>query len=89
MITPGLLIKLISISLHLVSLRSIAVCRAERTSGEGAKFPRKARENEQQSREKNKFQVVPAPISSRFLCPRPPLLLSAPNQNRHAKQASI
>ena len=23
-------------------------------------------------------------ISSRFLCPRPPLLLSAPNQNRHA-----
>ena len=33
------------------------------------------------------FQVAPAPISSRFLCPRPPLLLSAPNQNRHATQA--
>ena len=30
---------------------------------------------------------TPAPISSRFLCPRPPLLLSAPNQNRHATQA--
>ena len=29
------------------------------------------------------------PISSRFLCPRPPLLLSAPNQNRHATQASV
>ena len=28
-------------------------------------------------------------ISSRFLCPRPPLLLSAPNQNRHATQASF
>ena len=30
-----------------------------------------------------------APISSRFLCPRPPLLLSAPNQNRHATQATV
>ena len=34
------------------------------------------------------FQVASAPISSRFLCPRPPLLLSAPNQNRHATQAT-
>ena len=34
------------------------------------------------------FQVAPAPISSRFLCPRPPLLLSSPNQNRHATQAT-
>ena len=32
--------------------------------------------------------VASAPISSRFLCPRPPLLLSAPNQNRHATQAT-
>ena len=32
--------------------------------------------------------VAPAPISSRFLCPRPPFLLSAPNQNRHATQAT-
>ena len=31
---------------------------------------------------------APPPISSRFLCPRPPILLSAPNQNRHATQAS-
>ena len=30
---------------------------------------------------------TPAQISSRFLCPRLPLLLSAPNQNRHATQA--
>ena len=35
------------------------------------------------------FQVVSAPVSSQFLCPRPPLLLSAPNQNRHATQANI
>ena len=35
------------------------------------------------------FQVASAPISSRFLCPRPPLLLSAPNQNRHATQANV
>ena len=54
---------------RLSSLRSMAVCRAGRMSGEAAKFARKARENE------------------RFLCPRPPLLLSAPNQNRHATQA--
>ena len=32
---------------------------------------------------------IKTPISSRFLCPRPPLLLSAPNQNRHATQASV
>ena len=32
-------------------------------------------------------KVASAPISSRFLCPRPPSLLSAPNQNRHATQA--
>ena len=31
----------------------------------------------------SEFQVAPTPISSRFLCPSPPLLLSAPNQNRH------
>ena len=64
-------------------------CRAGRRSGVAAKFVREARENERRSREKNKvFQVASAPISSRFLCPRPPLLLSAPNQNRHATQAS-
>ena len=37
--------------------------------------------------------VVLAPISSRFLSPlppdRPPILLSAPNQNRHATQAIL
>ena len=34
------------------------------------------------------FQVAPAPISSRFLCPLPPLLLSAPKQNSHATQVT-
>ena len=34
-------------------------------------------------------KVAPAPVSSRFLCPRPPLLFSALNQNRHATQATI
>ena len=48
--------------------------RAVRTSGEAAR----------------KIKISPAPISSRFLCPRPPLLFSALNQNlqnRHATQA--
>ena len=63
-------------------------CWAGRRSGIAAKFAREARENERRSREKNK-NVASAPISSRFLCPRPPLLLSAPNQNRHATQASV
>ena len=33
--------------------------------------------------------VVPAPISSQFLCLHPPLLLCMPNQNHHAKQATF
>ena len=37
--------------------------------------------------QKRRLQA-PAPISSRFLCPLPPISLSAPNQNRHATQAS-
>ena len=52
-------------------------CRSGRRSGEAAR------------KIKTKFQVASAPISSRFVCPRPPLLLSAPNQNRHATQASM
>ena len=48
-------------------------CRAERRSGVATKTSRAKREK---------------PISSRFLCPRPPLLLSSPNQNRHATQAT-
>jgi len=52
-----------------------------------AKFAREALEKERRSHEKNnKFQVAPTPISSRSLCPLP-LLLSVPNQNRHATQA--
>ena len=52
-------------------------CRAGRGSGVAANFAREAR-----------VQVASVPISSRFFCPRPPLLLSAPNQNRHATQAN-
>ena len=57
----------------LCSLRSMAVLSS--------------RAHEWRSREKNK--VAPAPISSRFLCLRPPLLLSTPNQNCHATQAIL
>ena len=46
-------------------------CWVGRRSGVAAKFARDARENERRSREKNKNQVASAPISSRFLCPRP------------------
>ena len=56
-----------------LSLRSIAVLSGSRLSGEAARKIKK---------------VVPAPVSSRFLCPCPPLLLSAPNQNRHATKAT-
>jgi len=35
------------------------------------------------------FQVAPTPISLQFLCSHPPLLLSTPNQNRHATQANL
>ena len=87
------------------SLRSMAVLSSrahERRSGEIR--ARSARERAAKPREKTLaygptqksppsaqavFQVAPAPISSRFLCPRRPLLLSAPNQNRHATQANI
>ena len=55
---------------------TVACVAAWRRSGlrssEAAKFAREARENEPRSREKNKNQLLPAPISSRFLCPRPP-----------------
>ena len=47
-----------------------------------------SRAHERRSREKNKNQVAAAPISLQFLCTRPPLLLSALNQNRHATQAN-
>ena len=61
-----------------------------------AKTRAKACANERRIREKNithVFFVVPAPISSWFLGPRPPdrppILLSAPNQNRQATQARV
>ena len=67
-----------------LSLRSMAVLSSraqERRSREIR--ARSARERAAKPR------VASAPISSRFLCPRPPLLLSAPNQNRHATQAKV
>ena len=68
-------------------------CRAGRTSGQAAKERKNARTlvlaaKPQERAAKPREKVAPAPISSRFLCPRPPLLLSAPNQKRHATQAS-
>ena len=60
-----------------ISLRSMAVLSSraqERRSREIR--ARSARERAAKPRE-----------NSRFLCPRPPLLLSAPNQNCHATQA--
>ena len=61
------------------SLRSMAVL-SSRAQERRSRGPRN-------SRSKCVFQVAPAPISSWFLCPRPPLLLTAPNQNRHDTQA--
>ena len=81
------------------SLRSMAVLSSrahERTSGEHERRSREKKKNRLPGFEGfltaapfTSFfsSVAPAPISSRFLCPRPPLLLSAPNQNRHATQA--
>ena len=43
---------------------------------------RRSRKNAREARDN-----APTSISSRFLCPRPPLLLCPPNQNRHATQA--
>ena len=39
--------------------------------------------------DKNGEFAPPAHISSRLLCPRPPLLPSVPIQNRHATQATL
>ena len=68
------------------SLRSMAVCREH----DWAANPQKRAWTESEAARKMKtFQVVLAPISSRFLCPRPPLLFSAPNQNRHPTLATF
>ena len=53
---------------------AVLVGRA-RTSGEVAR--------------KMKTKLLPPQSPLGFLCPRQPLLLSAPNQNRHATQARI
>ena len=61
----------------------MAVLSGALLSGEAANRARKdARTNGDATR-----KITPAPIFSRFLCPRPPMLLRAPNQNRHATQA--
>ena len=77
----------LSINSHVyASLRSMAVC-LER---DWAANPQKRAWTESEAARKMKtFQVAPAPISSRFLCPRLPLLFSAPNQNRHPTQATF
>ena len=72
------------ISVWKPSLRSMAVLSSraqERRSREIR--AKRARTSGEAAR-----KIASAPISSRFLCPRPPLLLSAPDQNRHATQAN-
>ena len=64
-----------------LSLRSMAVLSSRAQE-------RRSREIRARSA-RTSGKVASAPISSRFLCPRPPLLLSAPNQNRHATQAKV
>ena len=63
-------------SLFSVTCVAWRFCRAGCTSSQAAKFAREA------------CEIEWCPISLRFLCPRPPLLLSAPNQNCHATQAT-
>ena len=66
------------------SLRSMAVS-SSRAQPRNSRAKR-ARTSGEAKRNEN--LVAPAPISSRFLCPSPPLLHSAPNQNRHATQVN-
>jgi len=66
--------------LHLLSLRSMAVLSGAQLSDKAKKMVQRARK---------RVAKPPAPISSQFLCPPLPLLFRAPNQNRHATQASI
>ena len=63
-------------SLFSVTCVAWRFCRAGCTSSQAAKFAREA------------CKIEWCPISLRFLCPCPPLLLSAPNQNCHATQAT-
>ena len=66
--------------LHLLSLRSMAVLSGARLSDKATKMAQSARQRAVKS---------PAPISSQFLYPHPPLLFRAPNQNHHATQAYL
>ena len=67
---------------NFVLIKRQRFCPARRTSG----VARKTRN----PRAERAWRIVEAaPISFRFLCPSPPLLLCPPNQNRHATQANI
>ena len=67
---------------NFVLIKRQRFCPARRTSG----VARKTRN----PRAERAWRIVEAaPISFRFLCPSPPLLLCAPNQNHHATQANI
>ena len=81
----------LSINSHVyASLRSMAVSPGARLSGEPSKTrAKRAGTKSEAARKMKTFQVAPAPISSRFLCPRPPLLFSALNRNRHATQTTF
>ena len=76
------------------SLRSVAVLSSR--AQERPSLEIRAKRAKTSKKSKNRlpgfvavFEVASAPISSRFLYPRPPLLLSVPSQNRHATQASL
>ena len=69
------------------SLRSMAVLSGTLLSGEAIKSRAKPSRTSGEASREIKISLLPPPISSRFLCPRPPFLLCAPNQNRNASQA--
>ena len=69
------------------SLRSMAVLSGALLSGEAIKSRAKPSRTSGEASREIKISLLPPPISSRFLCPRPPFLLCAPNQNRNASQA--
>ena len=67
----------------------VCTLKSQRGGFVGSTTERQSRKNarEPEGEAARKIFVAPAPISSRFLCPCPPIPLSAPNQNRHATQA--
>ena len=55
----------------------------------GSTTEQRSRKSARERQSRKNIKVAPAPISSRFLCPRPPpaFIINAPYQNCHATQA--